>query len=162
MPISRSLLILACATVCAAAQDFSALPLLKTYTQERMSSFDRTGANDDGGTGNRIKPGETRVLGDVLPAPALSRTSGREADEMIFIDGHATPNYRFHLDSPIPFEKYFKMTIEHGHANHRSDNFYTMAYWYQQGPHRLSKPLPPVAERIPRMINTEGPTVGKP
>jgi hypothetical protein len=70
--------------------------------------------------------------------------------------------YRFHLDSPIPFQKYFKMTIEQGHANHRSDNFYTVAYWYQQGPHRLRKPLPPVAERLPRMVNVEGPTVGKP
>lgn len=70
--------------------------------------------------------------------------------------------YRFHTDSPVPFEKYFKMTIEHGHANHRSDNFYTTAYWYQVGPHRLRKPLPPVAERIPRMVNVEGPTVGKP
>jgi hypothetical protein len=70
--------------------------------------------------------------------------------------------YRFHTDSPIPFEKYFKMTIEHGHANHRSDNFSTVAYWYQQGAHRLRKPLPPVAERIPRMVNVEGPTIGKP
>jgi len=70
--------------------------------------------------------------------------------------------YRFHTDSPIPFQKYFKMTIEHGHANHRSDNFYTVAYWYQEGPHRLRRPLPPVQERIPRMINVDGPTVGRP
>ncbi|MPY90798.1 MAG: DUF2961 domain-containing protein [Luteitalea sp.] len=70
--------------------------------------------------------------------------------------------YRFHLDSPVPFENYFKMTIEHGHANHRSDNFYTVAYWYQQGPHKLRKPLPPVEERLPRMVNVDGPTVGKP
>jgi hypothetical protein len=70
--------------------------------------------------------------------------------------------YRFHTDSPVPFEKSFKMTIEHGHANHRSDNYYTVAYWYQKGPHRLRKPLPPVSERIPRMINVGGPTMGKP
>lgn len=70
--------------------------------------------------------------------------------------------YRFHTDSPVPFEKYFRMTIEHGHANHRSDNFYTVAYWYQQGQHRLRKPLPPVNERLPRMVNVDGPTVGKP
>jgi hypothetical protein len=70
--------------------------------------------------------------------------------------------YRFHTDSPIPFEKYFKMTIEHGTANHRSDNFYSVAYWYQDRPHRKRRPLPPVAERIPQMINTGGPTVGKP
>jgi len=70
--------------------------------------------------------------------------------------------YRFHTESPIPFRKYFKMTIEHGHANHRSDNYYTVAYWYQQGEHKLRKPLPPVEERIPRMFNTGGPTMGKP
>lgn len=70
--------------------------------------------------------------------------------------------YRFHTESPIPFEKYFKMTIEHGHGNHRSDNFYTVAYWYQQGPHKMRKPLPPVNDRIPRMVNTDGPTMGRP
>jgi hypothetical protein len=70
--------------------------------------------------------------------------------------------YRFHLDSPVPFEKSFKMTIEHGHANHRSDNFYTVAYWYQAGPHKLRKPLPSVADRIPKMVNVGGPTMGKP
>jgi len=70
--------------------------------------------------------------------------------------------YRFHLDSPVPFQKSFKMTIEHGHANHRSDNFYTVAYWYQAGPHKLRKPLPPVADRIPHMVNVGGPTMGKP
>jgi hypothetical protein len=70
--------------------------------------------------------------------------------------------YRFHTDSPVPFEKYFKMTIEHGHANHRSDNFYTVAYWYQQGVHKLRKRLPAVEERIPRMVNVNGPTMGRP
>ena len=54
------------------------------------------------------------------------------------------------------------MTIEHGNANHRSDNFYTVAYWYQAGPHKLRQPLPPVADRVPHMVNTGGPTMGKP
>lgn len=70
--------------------------------------------------------------------------------------------YRFHTDSPIPFKNYFKMTMEHGHANHRSDNWYTVAYWYMQGSHKLRKALPSVAERIPRSVNVEGPTLGKP
>ncbi len=69
--------------------------------------------------------------------------------------------YRFHTDSPVPFVKSFKMTIEHGHANHRSDNFYTVAYWYQKGPHRSRPQLPSVAERIPRVVNTGGPAMGK-
>lgn len=69
--------------------------------------------------------------------------------------------YRFHAESPIVFKKSIKMTIEHGHANHRSDNYYTVAYWYQTQPHGPFPPLPPVKDRIPRMINTEGPTNGK-
>ncbi len=70
--------------------------------------------------------------------------------------------YRFHTDSPVPFQQYFKMTIESGHANHRSDNFYTVAYWYQAGSHKLRKFLPKVDDRVPRLINTDGPTMGRP
>src|ERR1035437_10133465 len=43
--------------------------------------------------------------------------------------------YRWHIESPITFEKSIKVTIEHGHANNRSDNFYSTAYWYQTEPH---------------------------
>jgi len=42
--------------------------------------------------------------------------------------GSRSSVYRFHLDSPIPFTKSLKATIEHGHANHRSDNFFSVAY----------------------------------
>ncbi len=70
--------------------------------------------------------------------------------------------YRFHTDSPVPFTNYFKMTLEHGHANHRSDNYYSVAYWYKKGTHNsLRKPLPAMEDRIPRMINMDGPTMGK-
>jgi Protein of unknown function (DUF2961) len=48
--------------------------------------------------------------------------------------GSKSSVYRFHLDQPIPFEKSFKATIEHGNANGRSDNFYSVAYWYQAEP----------------------------
>ena len=68
--------------------------------------------------------------------------------------------YRFHLDSPITFTKSFKASIEHGHANHRSDNFYSVAYWYQSEPHAPFPALPAVAERLPRIRATGGP--GKP
>ncbi len=69
--------------------------------------------------------------------------------------------YRFHDTSPIPFNTSFKMTIEHGHANHRSDNYYTVAYWYQTLPHAKFPSLPPVKERIPSILNVGGPTTGK-
>jgi hypothetical protein len=65
--------------------------------------------------------------------------------------------YRFHIDSPIPFTKSLKATIEHGHANHRSDNFFSVAYWYQAEPHAEFPPLPPVETRLPRIYATGGP-----
>ena len=71
--------------------------------------------------------------------------------------GSRSSVYRFHLDSPIPFSKSFKATIEHGHANHRSDNFYSVAYWYQTEPHMPFPPLAPVDDRIPALRLVGGP-----
>src|SRR4051794_37854924 len=51
------------------------------------------------------------------------------------VAGGRSSVYRFHLDSPIPFTKSLRATIEHGHANHRSDNYFSVAYWYQAEPH---------------------------
>ncbi len=71
--------------------------------------------------------------------------------------GSRTSVYRFHLDSPIPFTKSLKATIEHGHANHRSDNYSSVAYWYQTEPHAAFPALPPVDQRIPRVHFVGGP-----
>ncbi len=65
--------------------------------------------------------------------------------------------YRFHLDSPITFTKSLRATIEHGHANHRSDNYYSVAYWYQTEPHAPFPVLPSVDQRIPRLQQVGGP-----
>jgi len=65
--------------------------------------------------------------------------------------------YRFHLDSPITFTKSLRATIEHGHANHRSDNYYSVAYWYQTEPHAAFPPIPAVDRRIPRLQPVGGP-----
>ena len=65
--------------------------------------------------------------------------------------------YRFHLDSPIPFTKSLLATIEHGHANHRSDNYYSVAYWYQTEPHAVFPTLPSVDQRIPHLQQVGGP-----
>jgi Protein of unknown function (DUF2961) len=70
--------------------------------------------------------------------------------------GSRSSVYRFHLDSPIPFTKSLKATIEHGHANHRSDNFFSVAYWYQAEPHAPFPSLPSVEQRIPRIYSVGG------
>jgi hypothetical protein len=75
--------------------------------------------------------------------------------------GSRSSVYRFHLNSPIPFTKSLKATIEHGHANHRSDNYYSVAYWYQAEPHAVFPALPPVDERIPALQPVGGPGNGK-
>ena len=71
--------------------------------------------------------------------------------------GSRSSVYRFHLDSPIPFTKSIRAAIEHGHANHRSDNYYSVAYWYQTEPHGEPPLLPPVDQRIPKLQPVGGP-----
>jgi len=71
--------------------------------------------------------------------------------------GSRSSVYRFHLDSPITFTKSLRATIEHGHANHRSDNFYSVAYWYQTEPHAQFPALPAVDQRLPRLQPVGGP-----
>ena len=57
--------------------------------------------------------------------------------------------YRWHGDNPVTFRRYLKHTMEHGHANDRGDNFFSVGYWYQAEPYTEFPPLPPAAERIP-------------
>jgi hypothetical protein len=57
--------------------------------------------------------------------------------------------YRYHLVDPIPFRKNIRVSIEHGHANARSDDYSSVAYWYQNEPHRSFGPMPAAAARIP-------------
>lgn len=64
--------------------------------------------------------------------------------------------YRWHTESPIAFQKSIRVTMEHGHANHRSDNFYTTAYWYQTEPHAIFPALPATIDRVPRIYRVGG------
>lgn len=57
--------------------------------------------------------------------------------------------YRFHIEDPIVFKKSIKVTIEHGHANDRGDEWSSVAYWYQVEPHIEFTKIPPVEERLP-------------
>jgi len=58
--------------------------------------------------------------------------------------------YRYHILDPIYFEKSIRVSIEHGHANRRSDDYSSTAYWYQTEPHRPYRKLPSVGKRLPR------------
>lgn len=60
--------------------------------------------------------------------------------------------YRFHLEDPIRFQKSLRASIEHGHANGLILHLTSVAYWYQKGPTRPFRPLPPAAERKPRAL----------
>jgi hypothetical protein len=57
--------------------------------------------------------------------------------------------YRFHIEDPVCFRESIRVTIEHGHNNHRSDDISSTAYWYQAEPHEPFGLLP-VEERLPR------------
>jgi hypothetical protein len=65
--------------------------------------------------------------------------------------------YRWHLEAPVRFHKSIRVTIEDGQANLRSDNIYSVAFWYQKEPHAAYPPLPPVEKRIPKIVPTGGP-----
>jgi hypothetical protein len=71
--------------------------------------------------------------------------------------GSRFSHYRFHLEAPVRFRTSIKVTIEDGHANLRSDNLYSVAYWYQKEPHATFAALPPVEERIPKFVSVGGP-----
>ena len=58
--------------------------------------------------------------------------------------------YRYYVLDPIIFEKSIRVSIEHGHANDRSDDWPSVAYWYQTLPSKPLPALPPVEERLPR------------
>ncbi len=57
--------------------------------------------------------------------------------------------YRYHIQDPVMFDKSIKVTIEHGHNNHRSDDISSTAYWYQTEPHEEFKVIPKLEGRLP-------------
>jgi hypothetical protein len=60
--------------------------------------------------------------------------------------------YRYHIEDPVYFNKKIIVTIEHGHDNHRKDDWSSTAYWYQKEPHdhSLFPKLPNHSGREPR------------
>lgn len=69
-------------------------------------------------------------------------------------------SYRFHITDPIHFKTGIKVTMEHGHANHLSDDWASTAYWYQTLPSEGVTILP-VKERIALKKIQEVPKAGE-
>jgi hypothetical protein len=57
-------------------------------------------------------------------------------------------SYRFHGPDPVRFAERIRVSIEHGHANHLSDDWASTAYWYQLPPARPVS-IQPLPERLP-------------
>lgn len=57
--------------------------------------------------------------------------------------------YRFHLADPVHFHESLRFSIEHGHANRRSDDWSSVAYWYLTEPGLPEMPRLGAAARIP-------------
>lgn len=159
-------------------------------------SFQMEGLNPDGGGNYDVlrAVGRGHYVGCVMSITNLRRTTESnwygEGDDMIFIDGDATPTlhgtgtedyfntawgprqvhhapyhgitmpggpnwsgrislYRFHIEDPIIFHESIRVSIEHGHANRRSDDWASVAFWYQSEPHGLLMPRVPASGRLP-------------
>lgn len=57
--------------------------------------------------------------------------------------------YRFHIVDPVIFRKSIRFSIEHGHGNAQSNDYSSVAYWYQRDPHKSFPEMLPVALRLP-------------
>lgn len=57
-------------------------------------------------------------------------------------------SYRFHMVDPVRFNDRIRVTFEHGHGNHLSDSWSSVAYWYQTLPSPALE-VPPVDQRLP-------------
>lgn len=57
--------------------------------------------------------------------------------------------YRFHIIDPIIFRKSIRFGIEHGHGNCQSNDYSSVAYWYQREPHKAFPQILPVEQRLP-------------
>jgi len=69
-------------------------------------------------------------------------------------NGYQT-SYVHHLENPVRFQKEIKVTIEHGHGNHLSNETSSVAYWYQNEPHKTFG-IVPVEQRKPVLRAEDG------
>lgn len=64
-------------------------------------------------------------------------------------------SYVHHLENPVRFQEEIKVTIEHGHGNHLSNETSSVAYWYQTEPHKPFG-IVPAKQRKPVQQDDDG------
>ena len=72
--------------------------------------------------------------------------------------------YRFHVADPIPIRRSIRVTLEHGHNNHRTDDYSSTAYWYQKGRARCPRfrPSPTACRATSPPAHVTGRSAGEP
>jgi hypothetical protein len=111
-----------------------------------------TGTEDYFGHGGGMQPdaflrnGSSIFEGYTIPSPEIELWRG---------NGGYQTSYVFHLENPVRFMHEIKVTIEHGHANHQSNEMSSVAYWYAAQPSRTVA-VPPVAQRLPVLRDNQG------
>jgi len=112
---------------------------------------------------------------------ALRRTNGAYAGCSVYEGGYPGARstcYRWHVPDPVRFERGLRVEIEHkgvafapdgkslGNNNERPDEYSSVAFWYQTGPHSPYPALPAGPDRLPfdyrRMVEIEGMRYEKP
>jgi hypothetical protein len=86
-----------------------------------------------------LRNGSSIFEGGTIPSPEIELYRG---------DSGYQTSYVFHLENPVRFTEEIKVTIEHGHANHLSNEMSSTAYWYSEQP-APAVAVPPVAQRLP-------------
>lgn len=86
------------------------------------------------------------------PCPNIEYAGPYTGYHLITNSDHSGKNsmYRFCVTDPMRFRKSIKVTLEHGHANNLSNDYLSVAFWYQKEPHKKFPHMLPVSERIPR------------
>jgi len=87
---------------------------------------------------------------------ALNQAYGMQRNAFLYngssIYEHDTGGYQtsyvFYITNPVRFRSSLRASIEHGHANHLSNEYSSAAYWYQREPHKPFGILP-VKQRVP-------------
>jgi hypothetical protein len=99
---------------------------------ERIASIMGTGSEDYFGHAWGMQPCHSLYNGTIIH------------DSMV--PGYQV-SYRFHITDPVHFKRSIKVTMEHGHANHLSDDWASTAYWYQDVPFNEIT-IQPIQERL--------------